>query len=78
MYIADYSNNRIVQWTTNYAAGGTCIVGCGGTSGSGPTQLWGPRDLKFDASGNLYVSDQTNHRIQKFLIEIPPNCTFSK
>ncbi len=76
LYIADYGNNRIVRWTTNYTAGGTCIIGCGGSAGVGATQLRSPRDLKFDASGNLYVSDQGNNRVQKYAIQI--NCTASK
>lgn len=78
MYIADTGNNRIVRWTENYAAGGICIVGCTGTVGLGPTQLYTPRDLKFDASGNLYVSDQGNNRIQKFMIDTTSNCSLSK
>ena len=75
IYIADLANHRIVRWIDNYAAGGTCIVGCTGTSGVAATQLFNPRDIKFDASGNIYVSDQGNNRVQKFLIQIPPNCT---
>ncbi len=76
--MADYGNSRIMQWTTNYTAGGVCIVGCGAT-GTGANQLFGPRDLKFDSSGNLYVSDQGNNRVQKFMIQLPTsNCSFSK
>lgn len=75
IYIVDSGNNRIIRWTDNYAAGGTCIVGCTGSSGVAATQLKGPRDLKFDASGNLYVSDQGNNRVQKFMIQISPNCS---
>ncbi|CAF3415280.1 unnamed protein product, partial [Rotaria sp. Silwood2] len=70
MYIADSGNDRIVKWTTNYSAGGICVVGCTGTGGTAANQLQAPRDLKFDASGNLYVSDQGNHRVQKFAIQI--------
>lgn len=74
IYVVDSGNDRIVRWTTNYAAGGTCIVGCSG-SGSGANQLNSPRDIKFDSDGNLYVSDQGNNRIQKFSIQYPGNCT---
>ena len=75
MYIVDSGNHRIVRWTGNYSAGGTCIVGCTGSNGIAATQLKSPRDIKFDASGNIYVSDQGNNRVQKFLIQTPPNCT---
>lgn len=73
IYIADTGNDRVVRWTTNYAAGGVCIVGCTGTSGVAANQLNSPRDLKFDASGNLYVTDQGNNRIQKFMM-VTTNC----
>ena len=66
-----------MRWTDNYAAAGTCIVGCTGSPGTGAQKLDKPRYVKFDASGNLYVSDQGNNRIQKFLIEISPNCSAS-
>ena len=70
VYIADSSNDRIIKWTTNYSAGGICVVGCSGTRGNAANQLRSPRDLKFDQYGNLYVSDQGNHRIQKFMIDV--------
>ena len=71
IFIVDSVNNRVVRWTTTYAAGGTCIVGCTGTTGNSPTQLKNPRDIKFDPSGNLYVSDLGNNRVQKFMMQ---NC----
>lgn len=67
-----------MRWTTNYTAGGNCIVGCTGSSGSAANQLDTPRDLKFDQYGNLYVSDQNNDRIQKFLIQRPATCPTCK
>jgi DNA-binding beta-propeller fold protein YncE len=69
--VVDQGNNRIVKWTTNYSAGGVCIIGCTGTAGNALNQLNGPRDLKFDRDGNLYVLDQGNNRILKFPIETP-------
>jgi hypothetical protein len=68
-----------MKWTTNYAAGGVCVIGCNGTSGAAATQLNGPRDLKFDRYGNIYVTDQGNNRIQKFAIQVPTSgCNSSK
>jgi len=73
--VADGGNARIMKWTTNYTAGGTCIIGCTGAPGNALNQLRTPRDIKFDRHGNLYVTDQGNHRIQKFLINNPPPST---
>ena len=79
IYVADTGNGRIMRWTTNYTAGGTCIIACTGIRGSATNQLRNPRDIKFDQYGNIYVSDQSNHRIQKYLIEIPSSgCSSSK
>jgi len=71
--VADPGNNRIVKWTTNYTRGGICVVGCTGNAGVGNNQFDTPRDLKFDSQGNLYVTDLSNNRIQKFMIQLPPS-----
>ncbi|CAF4012444.1 unnamed protein product [Adineta steineri] len=71
IYVADGNNDRIVKWTTNYTAGGICVVGCTGSTGVANNQFNGVRDLKFDTQGNLYVTDQQNYRIQKFMIQLP-------
>ncbi len=69
MYIADRSNNRIRKVTTTGII--STIAGTGSASYSGdngaPTSatLNGPRGLALDSSGNLYISDQTNHRVRK-------------
>ncbi|CAF1501334.1 unnamed protein product [Rotaria magnacalcarata] len=59
IYVADYGNSRIVKWTTNYSTGGICVVACTGTVGAAANQLNGPRDLKFDAEGNLWLATMT-------------------
>jgi hypothetical protein len=73
LYIADEANGRIMKWTEDYSTGGTCVVGCTNTSGTAPDQLINPRYLTFDQYGNLYVTDQGNHRIQKFMMNTPPS-----
>lgn len=77
LYIVDSNNHRVVRWTRNYTAGGECIVGCTGSYGTQANRLYFPRDLKFDASGNLFVNDQRNNRIQKFMLVLLPNCSAS-
>ncbi|CAF3752171.1 unnamed protein product [Adineta steineri] len=71
IYVVDEGNARVVKWTTNYTTGGVCVVSCSGIIGSANNELNGPRDVKFDSQGNLYITDQANHRIQKFLIQLP-------
>ena len=60
----DYFNNRIVGSDPN---GFRCLVGCY-EGGSQSNQLSNPFTLSFDRSGNMFVTDQVNHRIQKFLL----------
>ena len=69
--MGDSGNGRVIKWTTNYATGGVCVVGCTGTLGVAANQFNNVRDLRFDKYGNLYVNDQLNHRIQKFTIQTP-------
>src|SRR5262249_47899357 len=37
-----------------------------GIAGNGDGQLWSPRGVAVDGSGNLYVVDYDNERVQKF------------
>ena len=65
LFISDQGNHRIVG---SGPRGFRCVAGCIGTSGSAANKLDCPYDLSFDSYGNLYISDQYNNRIQKFLI----------
>ncbi|CAF3311107.1 unnamed protein product [Rotaria socialis] len=44
---------------------GSVIIG-EGKDGNGSNQFYHPMDIAFDRQGNLYISDCTNHRLQKF------------
>jgi len=68
IYVTDWSNNRVQKLAPGSTTGlGTTVAGIGdGNSGSGANQLARPMGIFVDASGNLYVADQYNHRIQKF------------
>ena len=65
VFISDSNNHRIIGSGPN---GLRCIVGCTNTSGWPFNQLAGPIGLNFDTYGNLFVLDQGNNRIQKFLL----------
>ena len=62
LFIVDMINHRIIGSNQH---GFRCLVGCHGR-GYRSDQLNTPYALSFDHFGNLYVTDQNNHRIQKF------------
>ncbi|CAF3704777.1 unnamed protein product [Adineta steineri] len=62
LFIVDSINHRIVGSSLN---GFRCLVGCY-ERGSQSNQLNNPFSLSFDRYGNIFVTDQHNHRIQKF------------
>jgi hypothetical protein len=63
LFIVDFDNHRIVGSGPN---GFRCLVGCYGR-GSQSNQLNNPFSFSFDRSGNMFVSDPSNNRIQKFI-----------
>ncbi|CAF5199735.1 unnamed protein product, partial [Rotaria magnacalcarata] len=67
LYIADEDNHRVMRWTQG-ANQGTVIVG-GNGAGAGANQFNYPIGLSFDRHGNLYVSEYSNPRVQRFSIE---------
>jgi sugar lactone lactonase YvrE len=62
LFIVDSLNNRIVGSSLN---GFRCLVGCY-ESDSQSNRLNEPISFSFDRSGNIFVADQLNSRIQKF------------
>ena len=72
LYIADTGNNRIQKFDSsgNYlfsvGAGYNGVPGTPGMSGSGNGQCNRPYSVSVDNSGNIYVADTFNNRVQKF------------
>jgi tripartite motif-containing protein 71 len=90
VYVADATNHRIQKfdssgswqraWGKNVNGGGvfgvctvasSCLVGTPGVLGG---EMGTPRGVATDASGNLYVAEFSNRRIQKFVdpVVVPP------
>jgi tripartite motif-containing protein 71 len=67
VYVAAYQQDRIVEFGP--VNGTTCpstIINQWGTHGTGSNQLIRPYGVDLDSSGNVYVADSDNERIQKF------------
>lgn len=70
IYIADRDNDRVVRWPS-WAVGNTdlrtgTVVAGGLGQGSLATHLDYPQGIAIDSSGNIYVADTENHRVQKW------------
>ena len=69
VYISDYSGNRVRKVDQNgiiYTVAGTGIRGYSGDGRpAAQAQLYGPRDVAVDASGNLIIADFINERVRK-------------
>jgi uncharacterized protein (TIGR03437 family) len=69
LYISDTSNNRVRKVTPDgviRTAAGTGTRGYGGDGGAGTlAQLAAPGGIALDPAGNLFITDQGNHRVRK-------------
>ncbi|CAF1486236.1 unnamed protein product [Rotaria sordida] len=62
IYVADWGNNRIVEWKSG-AIDGKVVAG-GNGQGNGAHQLNNPIDVIIDKeSDNLIINDRWNHRV---------------
>jgi hypothetical protein len=73
LYVADRGNERVQKWDTNgnyigWIGGGVngWQTGAAPSAGSGNGEFRGPTKIAVDASGNIYVTDRENNRIQKW------------
>jgi hypothetical protein len=60
-----YNGATLANTSALTTATGSTLAG-GNGQGSAANQLYYPVDIYFDASGNIYVSDQGNNRVQKW------------
>lgn len=79
VYVADTENHRIQKFKiqkfnislpcpegTTQIIFGVCFITKWGTFGSGDGQFKNPRGISIDSSGDVYVADANNNRIQVF------------
>lgn len=65
LFIVDRGNHRLIGSGLD---GFRCIAACSLSSGSTYDTLYYPATMSFDSSGNIYITDQFNNRIQKFAL----------
>lgn len=66
LYVSDALMNRVTKWAPGATSGVTVAGSNTGASGSAANLLEGPQNICLDASGNLYIADRWNNRIQKW------------
>jgi hypothetical protein len=65
LYVADYGNHQILQWSFNSST--SPIVAGGQGLGSNAIQLHGPGAVFVDSNGGILVADSANFRAQYFV-----------
>ena len=65
-YVADCNNHRIQKFTGSSSLGTTIAGQANGQGGSLSSQFNQPKYFLRDSSGNLYVVDSQNYRVQYF------------
>lgn len=66
VWVADTRNNRLQEYSIAANGTATLLNVMGGTQGKANGQFYWPMSIKFDASGNMYVADTFNNRVQSF------------
>jgi len=66
IFIADAGNNRVQKWAPGAKIGIT-VAGDSIQGGSAANELNDPTNIVVDSFGNLFITDQSNNRIQKWM-----------
>lgn len=77
LFVSDNGNNRIKEWLADTSIHTPLIVGGGNGYGYGSTQFNSPWGLSVNTSGDLYVCDRYNNRIQKYVAGVDTAVTIA-
>ncbi|CAF4238753.1 unnamed protein product, partial [Rotaria sp. Silwood2] len=64
LYISDQNNNRVQKWLADASTGTTVAGQASAVGGTASNSLDTPSGVLLDSSGNIYVADTNNFRIQ--------------
>lgn len=64
MFIMDRSNYRVLKWRLGDPVGS--VVAGGNGNGAGFNQIGASYSIFADVQYNIYISEQTNHRVTKW------------
>jgi DNA-binding beta-propeller fold protein YncE len=67
LYITDRYNNRVQKYLYGSSNGTTIAGRSNGIAGLSSTALNNPSGISIDPSGNFYVGDMLNHRVEFFV-----------
>jgi sugar lactone lactonase YvrE len=67
IYISDAGNNRVQKWAPGAHSGVTVAGSSIGTAGVADSLLSSPHGIWLDTAGAIYVADQLNNRVQKWM-----------
>ncbi|CAF0816054.1 unnamed protein product [Adineta ricciae] len=65
LYVNDYGKHRVILYPSNGSM--PRVIAGTGTAGSKMNQFNSPNGIDIDTTGALYIADQNNHRIQRWL-----------
>ena len=84
LYVADYSNNRVLEYNTPltnttadlvFGQDGSFTSNTANNGGVSANSLYFPSGVALDASGNLYVADYSNNRVLEYNSPLTTNDT---
>ena len=72
LWVADTGEYRVLEFASPFTGGAILVLGqpdftSGSSQSTSQTSIY-PEDIAFDASGNLWVSDNSNNRVLEFSI----------
>ncbi len=73
MFFCFIGNTPVLRWNTT----GITVAGIVNNPGDANNQLDTPVDAALDDANNLYIVDQNNHRIQKYLLGVSTGQTIA-